>query len=72
VNVLFYDINVLGYMMSNGSERRRVKDLEVTGRGFIEATNQRLSEGAEQTPKPRQLISETARSDHVCGVPATL
>ena len=76
MNVLFYDdVNVLRYMTSNGrfgGERCSVKDLEVTGRGFIEAPNQRLSERAEQPPKPRQLMSETARSDHVCEVPATL
>lgn len=62
-------------MTSNGrfsGERCSVKDLEVTGRGFIEAPNQRLSEKAEQIPKPRQLMFETARSDHVCGVTATL
>jgi hypothetical protein len=62
VNVLFRDdVDILGYMTSNGrfsGERRSVKDLEVTGRGFIEAPNERLSERAEQTPKPRQLMSE--------------
>ena len=69
MNVLFYDdVNILGYMTSNGrfiGERCSVKDLEVTGRGFIEVPKERPSERAEQTPKPRQLMSETARSDHV-------
>jgi hypothetical protein len=73
MNVLFYDdVNILSYMTSIGrfgGRRCSVKDLEVTGR--IEAPNERLSERAEQTPNPRQLMSETT-TDHVCGVPATL
>ena len=68
MNILFYD-DVIDYLTSNGrvsGERCSVKDLEVTGRGFIEAPNQRLSERAQHTPKLRQLMNETARSDHVC------